>query len=153
MIFDHNLRLLRHNINRLRRFCLKIPKTQSLSLNKMSQNTQATELELLKQETTIIALREILDQRDTKIAEQDQRIEQLQWDNHRLSLKVRSLKSKNKRQNYCMIGILPFLFIMAFVLVLMITLWLELEKGICIGNELWKDFLVWALFRIIDYFI
>ena len=36
-----------------------------------------------------------------------------------------------------MIGILPFLFIMTFVLILMITLWLELEKGICIGNELW----------------
>ena len=132
---------------------LEIPKTQSVSLNKMSQKTQVTQLELMQKENTINAFRQILDQRDTTIAEQEQRIERLQNDKYNLTLKLRKLELKNKRQHFLMIGILPILFIATFLVLLIITLWLELAKGVCIGNAIWKDFLVWSLFRIIDYFI
>ena len=132
---------------------LEIPKTQSVSLNKMSQKTQVTQLELMQKENTINAFRQILDQRDTTIAEQEQRIERLQYDKYHLTLKLRKLELKNKRQHFLMIGILPILFIATFLVLLIITLWLELAKGVCIGNAIWKDFLVWSLFRIIDYFI
>ena len=132
---------------------LQVPKTQSVSSNKMSQKTQVTQLELSEKENTINALRQILDQRDTTIAEQQHQIERLQNDKYNLSLKVRRLELKMKRRHFLMIGMIPFLFIATFLVLLIITLWLELAKGVCIGNEIWKDFLVWALFRIIDYFI
>ena len=119
----------------------------------MSQKTQVTQLELSEKEDTINALRQILDQRDTSIAEQQHQIERLQIDKYNLSLKVRRLELKMKRQHFLMIGMIPFLFIATFLVLLIIFLWLELAKGVCIGNEIWKDFLVWALFRIIDYFI
>ena len=131
---------------------LQVPKTQSVSSNKMSQETQVAELELMQKENTIKAFREILDRRDTTIAELELRIETLQMDKYHLSLKVRKLALKNKRQ-HLMIGMLPFLFIATFLVLLIIILWLELVKGVCIDNTIWKNFLVWALFRIIDYFI
>ena len=104
----------------------------------MSQDTQDTEegFELFKKEQAIIALRETLDRRDTTICKKEEEIRTLVKEKRGLLLKIKalteSLDSQYQWMYFWIIGIFPFLF----VLLLIIMLWLELVKGICIGNAL-----------------